>query len=672
MGVLVVSFITFSPSLAGYFHEDDWLHLLTSVNERWWTTFYGDWFSGIMHEGGFYRPLIRLSIVFNKALCGHNAFGYHLTNLLIHLINVWLIICIARLLLPEGGKSFAIIPGILFGVFPIHHQSVFWISGRTDLLAGLFAFATILFILQFLEHGQPRFYSLSLICAILALLSKEVSIAIPPIIIAALLIFGSIKGKRALSYNILSTLVLIYIILGLLIALFVIFVYIPEIYILLAVFLPLFLLALLHYLVLGNYRYPALLYIHMTGIYIILTIAYFVWRRFVIGPLPMFRIFDTNIIMETYHTFFSFLYFPLRTTEAEFSSIPLAVYIVLPLIALAISPRRWLRAHVLLLLWLFLSIFPMSGYSVSLRDGQRLLYVPTAAFVLFWSIVIKDIISAERLKNFYRQTSMELSVAITLLTIFFAVHAFRESLTWLDYSNKTRKVVHQSCEMISALDIPSEEFSIAVLNLAPAPQQIILDSVESFAAALRVMGNPSWDITVYFDPEQLPHKTWVLTTSEDYEVTMHNLEAVDIFEWESHELLNTWMLSADVTTSITLENEDGYDNLLRVEGSPIVIESPPLYISGWLLLSLYYRIDTEALGLVAWHSEAQNFNPLEHESLLFNDVGMKFSRRDIPLGYMEGLEGIHITLSNEPAEALIGAVRITRYVLGEGITYDGN
>ena len=38
------------------------------------------------HEMGYYRPLLTLSFIFNKATTGDNLFYFHLTNLILHLI----------------------------------------------------------------------------------------------------------------------------------------------------------------------------------------------------------------------------------------------------------------------------------------------------------------------------------------------------------------------------------------------------------------------------------------------------------------------------------------------------------------------------------------------------------------------------------------------------------
>lgn len=81
----------------------------------------------------YYRPLATLSYWLDHALWGENPAGYHLSNLLWHLLCVWLVFAAAR---RAGiGDRTAWAGALLFGLLPAHAEAVGWIQGRVDLIS---------------------------------------------------------------------------------------------------------------------------------------------------------------------------------------------------------------------------------------------------------------------------------------------------------------------------------------------------------------------------------------------------------------------------------------------------------------------------------------------------------------------------------------------------------
>jgi len=133
----------------------------------------------------YYRPLTNLSYLLDKYLWGEQAFGFHLTNLLLHLGNTLLVF---RLTLEVVRIPLAAWAGaLLFAVHPIHTESVDMILGRTDLLATLFYLITFLLFRHYLgSRGTPKapyLYTASLVSFFLALLSKEMAVTLLLIIL---------------------------------------------------------------------------------------------------------------------------------------------------------------------------------------------------------------------------------------------------------------------------------------------------------------------------------------------------------------------------------------------------------------------------------------------------------------------------------------------------------
>ena len=83
-------------------------------------------------EGAYYRPLVFLAYAGEQAVWGTAAFGYHLTNLLLHLSNVLLLRVLAR----RSGvcEVAALLGAAVFALHPVQTDAVAYVSGRTDLL----------------------------------------------------------------------------------------------------------------------------------------------------------------------------------------------------------------------------------------------------------------------------------------------------------------------------------------------------------------------------------------------------------------------------------------------------------------------------------------------------------------------------------------------------------
>ena len=148
----------------------------------------------------YYRPLISLSFQFDKIVWQLNPLSMHLENLLLHAVNASLVFFLARAFFPEEERKSTLLPlaaALLFGLHPLTVESVSWISGRTDPLAGLFILLAALSIMHFRNHGRAFSLVLAVFFFILSILSKEVSIAFLPG--AVCLIFAEEFRERSIS-----------------------------------------------------------------------------------------------------------------------------------------------------------------------------------------------------------------------------------------------------------------------------------------------------------------------------------------------------------------------------------------------------------------------------------------------------------------------------------------
>ena len=147
---------------------------------------------GIGKKSAFYRPLRTVShaldYTLNKTLWhnaggyrgddeGINPFGYHLSNVVYHLVVsvlVFLVVCQLA-----GHCRIALLAAALFALHPVHTDSVTYISGRRDILFTLFYLLGFYWFLKFRETGKKRFLGGVLAAYGLSLGSKEMGVTLP-------------------------------------------------------------------------------------------------------------------------------------------------------------------------------------------------------------------------------------------------------------------------------------------------------------------------------------------------------------------------------------------------------------------------------------------------------------------------------------------------------------
>lgn len=138
-------------------------------------------------SGYYYRPLLGLSFIFDKIVWGMHESFMHLENILIHALNVVLVFSITEKVANRYAINSGILPlvaAFLFAVHPINTESVNWIAGRTDLLAGLFLLLSILMILNSLERDSQPMGIAGVALFFLACMSKEVAVSALPGLLA--------------------------------------------------------------------------------------------------------------------------------------------------------------------------------------------------------------------------------------------------------------------------------------------------------------------------------------------------------------------------------------------------------------------------------------------------------------------------------------------------------
>jgi len=178
---MVLTFVLFFQVLKFDFVWDDTIYLQSQLPA--FQTFGDSFFPGErvgQFYDRYYRPLIYVSYLIDRHFWEFNPLGFHLTVLLFHLGCTLLMFFLGLALFHEGkGIPWgALSASLLFGVHPVHTESVAWMSGRSDVFAGFFMLISLCIVLNWKKgKGVWPVNFLSSLFFFLALLSKETSIS---------------------------------------------------------------------------------------------------------------------------------------------------------------------------------------------------------------------------------------------------------------------------------------------------------------------------------------------------------------------------------------------------------------------------------------------------------------------------------------------------------------
>ena len=129
----------------------------------------------------FWHPLTWLSLMFDYQLHGLNAGGYHLTNLILHLLSTLLLFWLFNRMTGAIWRSAFV--AALFALHPLHVESVAWISERKDVLSAFFWMLALCLYVYYTEKPVTKRYLLVLLCFACGLMSKSMIVTLPLVLI---------------------------------------------------------------------------------------------------------------------------------------------------------------------------------------------------------------------------------------------------------------------------------------------------------------------------------------------------------------------------------------------------------------------------------------------------------------------------------------------------------
>ena len=142
-----------------------------------------------------WHPLTWISHAADYAVWGLDPMGHHLTSIVLHGLNTFLVVMLitrlVRIAYKDEDNSWfnlpltaGIVTGLLFGLHPVHVESVAWVSERNDLLCAFFFLLSIISYLRYVASSAGRnMYIFALLFFALALMSKPMAVTLPVVFI---------------------------------------------------------------------------------------------------------------------------------------------------------------------------------------------------------------------------------------------------------------------------------------------------------------------------------------------------------------------------------------------------------------------------------------------------------------------------------------------------------
>lgn len=210
--IILLGALVYSNTLNNSFHFDDFTFIIENPDIRNIGNI-SSIFKTVLPQSS--RFITFLSFAINYKISGLDVFGYHLTNLIIHLLSAilvwWLVLLLCKcprsdmVFSDEDAGLLALFSALLFVAHPVQTQAISYISQRFASLATLFYLACACFFIKarlqikIEKMSSGTFFALSAAAMVLAMFTKEIAITLPVMLVIIDRMFIS-KGKQGKAY----------------------------------------------------------------------------------------------------------------------------------------------------------------------------------------------------------------------------------------------------------------------------------------------------------------------------------------------------------------------------------------------------------------------------------------------------------------------------------------
>jgi hypothetical protein len=156
---------------------------------------------------GSYFPLTTFSFSVENYLWGLDVQNFLILNLIMHLINAYLVFCLLQLLFKKTNLqntnsifTYSLMGGLLFLVQPLSGEVIFWANQRRELYCFAFYLGSIIFYLKHRDSFNKNDYLILFILVLSTYLSKAMGFTLPVILFFLEMFFGNKSNRRSKIY----------------------------------------------------------------------------------------------------------------------------------------------------------------------------------------------------------------------------------------------------------------------------------------------------------------------------------------------------------------------------------------------------------------------------------------------------------------------------------------
>jgi len=190
LAVVAAALFVYGPVLDGGFQWDDKELIRDNPDLRTAEGLERIWLEPSRTRVRHYFPLSSTAFWLEYRAFGEETRGYHVVNLVLHVVNALLVWALARALRVPGGAPAALV----FCAHAAHASSVAWIIELKNLMLVAFFVLALMAWIRWLERPRPGAYALALLAFALAALSKSTAVVFPAV---ALLVPWLRRGRLA-------------------------------------------------------------------------------------------------------------------------------------------------------------------------------------------------------------------------------------------------------------------------------------------------------------------------------------------------------------------------------------------------------------------------------------------------------------------------------------------
>lgn len=422
--IIAATMLVYANSLSGAFVFDDTKQIVGNAQLHSWanilhgfTSDVWDFQRAILTKDippPYYRPLFTAYLTLNYQLFGLWEPGWHLMNLLIHVLaSVGVYYLVKRL---AGDRLVAVLSALLFSVHPAHVESVSWISGIPDPLSALFYVPSFLWYVNYRENGERKYLAASLVAYGLAALCKETPLALPLVLCVWELTHSKVKQSLANRLKDLFRLMIPYALVG-------------------AGYLA------LRFSVLGriSWKHPFMAHTPDSAIWMTVPFVFLNYVKHLVAPFYLSLIYGTSFVTSS--------------SDSKFlmpSVLLLGLAIMLWIYRRKVTAQVWVAISLIIAPLLPVLNLKVFHYEYIIQD--RYLYLPSIGFCYLIAIL--------SLKLWRRQAQLGIAITVIIL-IAFGASTILQNRIWHDSAALWQRAIYYAPTSWSA----HYNLGLAYLNL---------------------------------------------------------------------------------------------------------------------------------------------------------------------------------------------------------------